>query len=281
MTENIQKFITENWAKLPTSERCPAPTGPIRLSKFYHGRANWQSKVLFLATNDGSPICLIKTTRDAAANEKLKREKEAQEKFGQANELAAPRVYFDGLVGESYFYAEEVIFGQPLSESVAFQKEKEILELARSFGAVGQISAKVLAEIFRESAPNQDAESKNLLNELVSSEAVIKTGFTHGDLTRKNIINSRGRLRLIDWERAGERPFWLLDAVHFFTTLRNIKNLSDWRQRGQAAFCQIAGVPSSEALALYCIEAILEILGKQYPEKYDLVVGRLAQLKLN
>ena len=268
----------ENWAKLKVFERCPMPTGTIRLAKFYHGRASWQGKVLFLATYNGSPICLVKTTRDANFNEKLKKEKDAQEKFGQVKNLAAPAVYFDGSINGYYFYAEEVIVGQPLGVSAAFQKEKEVMELARSFGATGQISAQALADIFQANAPAQDAPLKELISGLASSGVVLKTGFSHGDLTRKNIIESQGQLRLIDWERAGQRPFWLLDAVHFFATLRDIKDLTDWQRRGQEAFCQSAGAAPAEALALYRVEALLEIFCKQYPERYAAIIKLLAEI---
>jgi tRNA A-37 threonylcarbamoyl transferase component Bud32 len=278
MTEEIIKLIHKNWHQLPVSARQAAPSELILLTKFHHGRASIHSKVLFLATCGQELLCLIKVARDNSANEKIQREKSAQEKFTQAFGFPAPRVYFESIIEAKYVYAEEVVPGQPLSEKSARQKEADIIDAIFSLPVLGEISASSVAKILLENILPQDSEALDIIRCLNSKDVLLKKGFSHGDFTRKNIINANGCLRLIDWERAGERPFWLLDAVHFMVTLRNIKNQAEWKTQAEPFFVRQTKIEAVSATALYCVEAILEIFCKKYSEKYKEVIRRLNQL---
>ena len=279
MTEKIIQLIQENWKAFPLATQQAMPKKPILLSKFYHGRASNSSKVLFLATCGKKPLCIIKTVRDASANEKLKKEKESQEKFAESSAFFAPRVYFDGLINSWYLYAEEIILGRPLSEKTAHQKESEIISAICSLFVSKNILATSVAKIFLENIPLDDAIAVNLIRELNRQEIIFKKGFGHGDLTRKNIISSKGSLRVIDWERAGDRPFWLLDGVHFMVSLRNIKSKKEWEKEAASLFIRYTNTEAALANALYCFETVLEIFCKKYPQKYTEVINQLAQLE--
>lgn len=278
MTEKIAQLIKDKWNVFPVSKTHKMPEERILLSKFFHGKAWLGSKVLFLATCSGEPICIIKTARDVSANPKIKKEKELQEKFVGSKNLSAPRTYFDEEINGRYLYAEEVLYGKPLSESLAFKKEDELIKIIGSRGFSGGVLTSDIAKVFEDNFPFEDGEAKELIKRLVSRDFPLKKGFSHGDFTRKNIIYDGKNLRLIDWERAGERPFWLIDAVHFMVSLRNIKDIREWENQAAGAFAKSAGINADTASALYSVETLFEIFCKKYPERYLKVTERISLL---
>ncbi|MDD5032888.1 MAG: hypothetical protein PHC85_02115 [Candidatus Pacebacteria bacterium] len=278
MTEKITQLIKENWNIFPISGQCTEAKEKILLSKFYHGRAWIGGKVLFFATYDGKPICLVKTARDISAGQKIKKEKESQEKFIEAGSLSAPRVYFDGEIDGKYLYAEEILSGRPLSKNLAIKKERELVNIISSRPFSGELLTSDVAKIFEDNFLFEDAEAKELIKQLKLYDLPLKRGFSHGDFTRKNIIYDGRIFRLIDWDRAGERPFWLIDAVHFMVSLRNIKNMKEWKRQAVSSLAEYAGINEDTAVALYCVETMLEIFCKNYPERYFKIMEQLSLL---
>ena len=273
MTQKIQQLIKENWAKLPAAAGQPKPAGRLWLTKFHHGQANQQSKVLFLATYQGRPLCLVKIGRGAAADEKLRQEKVWQEKFAASAVLAAPRVYFDGEINGRYCYAEEAVLGRPLGIALARRREKEIIGIIGSFERAGEVPSAAVAGILKNYQPSGEPLLASLIEKLAASQATLSKSFSHGDLTRKNILAGAGKLILIDWDRANQRPFWLLDAAHFMVTLRNTQAYDDWAREAKPLFVGYTGVSGAMADALYFLEASLVIFCNKYPREYANIVA--------
>ena len=268
MIDKITELIKENLK----------PGGEITLSKFHHGDAKKDSKVLFLANCRSKPLCIVKIARDFLANEKLKKERSFQEKFSKVGKFLSPKIYFDGEIGGLYFYAEEVVKGVPFSQKRAHKKEKEVVKMISRFSHDGEISVKKLYKIFSQNSPKNNTEIDFLLKDLGKKEITLKKGFSHGDLTRKNIIEGKKDLYLIDWDRGNHRPLWLIDAVHFMVSLRNIKDKEKWNKKVSPVLSKYTGVGGEELDALYIVETLFEIFCKKYPDKYKAIVKEMRQL---
>jgi len=269
MTEKIKQFISRSFE---ISE------DDILLSKFHHGNDNPGSKVLFLASYCGRLLCIVKIIRDSFFNDKLKKEKEAQEKFGKAGDMSSVQVCFESYIDGRYCYAEGVAPGKPLSARSACKLEKEIIKKISAFPVTGEVSTNDLTRIFFDSVPSGDAEGASLIKQLGNKTVFLKKGFSHGDFTRKNVLEKNGSFFLIDWDRAGDRPFWMIDAIHFMSGLRNINSFEDYKRDILPLFVEYTGVDIDIAKALCCIEAIFEILCKKYPKNYQDAVKKIALL---
>lgn len=271
MTEKIVQLLLEKHRALPFGSLL-TDAAQFRITKMCQRIAGYDTKVLFFVSYMEKPICIVKTMRDASYNEKLQHEKISQEKLIQEGIDSVPRVYFDGMINGYYVYGEEVVEGKFISRRLARKKEKEIVGIIRSFPAYGDISAQEVGKIFLEYAPRGDESIAVLLEALLKSNATLKKGFTHSDFGRPNIMLSSGRIRIIDWEWAGDRPFWLIDAVYFMIKTREVKTLEEWKGKAVPAFMEYTGVDEVSALALYCVFKIFDIFHKKYPERYNAVI---------
>jgi len=274
MIEKITKLIEKNWDSLPFKYPLNNKESLI-VTKFCQRIVGQNTKVLFLVTCQEKPICIIKTIRDVRFNEKLKKEKEAQEKIKGSSVVVVPRVYFDGIMDGRYLYAEEVVLGKLISSRLAKKNEGEIVKMIQSFPVYGNISSKKLVDIFSECIPEEDSRLPVFIKYINGVDVVLKKGLTHSDFARPNIMVNFNKLYVIDWERAGERPIWLIDAVYFMVKLRGIRNIEEWNKKASPVFIRYTGVNTDTATALYCIHVVLEIFRKKYPERYNVVISRL------
>lgn len=275
MTEKIIQLLKENQEKL-TIKKPLTDTAQFGITKMCQRIVGRDTKVLFLITYRNAFVCIIKMMRDASFNEKLKQEKKSQEKLIHAGISSVPSVYFDGMIGEQYMYAEEAVIGIAISKNVARKKEEEIVDIICSFPAYGAISTTEISKVFSEYTPAEDKNIQALLRILCDKELFLKKGLTHSDLGRPNIMQSFDKLYIIDWERAGDRPFWLIDAVYFMIKTRSVKTIDEWRQKAAPVFMQYTGVDDASATALYCVFKIFDIFHKKYPEKYNAIVKQFS-----
>lgn len=265
-TERVRQFVYDNRSALPRA------AGELRVAKFCQRIAGPDTKILFLVTDEHGALCIVKTMRSSAHDEKLRREASAQRELAGAGIDSVPSVYFDGMIEGRYIYVEEAIDGMPVSRHTARAKEKEIVALVSRFPVHGSMSSPDIAAILAGYAPEQDAHFAAALERLRSRNVTLKTGLTHSDLGRVNILHGEKGLRIIDWGRANERPFYLIDAVYLLTRIRDIKNADDWQKRGAPALVVYTGIAQEAAEALYDILVATEILYKKYPQSYASVI---------
>ena len=114
MIDTLQNIVLANWHTLPPSDSLP-DRNSLLFTKFCQRIVQPHTKILFLVTYHGEPVCILKIMRSTKFNEKLKREKIAQTVAPSSHHLRAPRVFFDGYAGGFYVYAEEVAEGVPIS----------------------------------------------------------------------------------------------------------------------------------------------------------------------
>ncbi len=277
MINELRNIILNNWNTLPHVGEDVPTADQLSITKFCQRIVQPHTKVLFLVTFQNKPVCLIKIMRAVRFNKKLEREKKSQQTIKPSGIVYIPQVYFDGYSNGLYFYAEEVIQGLPISRKVALKKEKELVHFSSSFPTYGEITASNLASIISEHLPTDSNQFlKFHLEQLHESPAILKKGFTHSDFARPNLIHCSGRIYVIDWERAGDRPFWLLDAVYLMVRLRKIKDFEDWKKRAAPLLSYYTSITLESAGVLYSLLIIFEILYKKYPEHYKKLVSQFS-----
>jgi predicted Ser/Thr protein kinase len=269
MIEELKQLLHQNWISLGVKD---APQ-KIRSTKFCQRLAGADTKVLFYVTNNGKPVCILKQMRNAQFNERLKKEAEAQKKLTTKGLNFIPKIYFEGVAERKYTYAEEIIEGRTLSMRAGLKHEAHIIEMVSSFPVGGSISSSQLTGLLNKYIPKKEGNIMPLMESLQKEEVVLTTGLTHGDLGLPNIIQRHSSFYIIDWGRAGEKPFYLIDAVYLLIRLHRIRNLEDWNERGVPLFMRYTKSDFKTASALYCIHIIFEILNKKYPELYTAVTN--------
>lgn len=271
MIDALEQKIKTHWAVFRTGDG--SPVAKLCFTKFCQRIVQEHTKVLFLVTYKDKPLCVLKIMRSNSFNEKLKKEATAQKELLGEGVSTISNVLFEDNIDGRYLYAEEVVDGVPLSKKQAFKKEKEIVELIASFPSSGEITITAAAEIFEKHLPEGDERVTQLLQELQSTPVVLKTGLTHSDFGRPNILYRRGQFHIIDWERAGDRPFYLIDAVYFMIKLRRISGSDDWKKRALPIFMRYTGLDEKTANALYCIQSLFHHTYKHHPDVYQKLIA--------
>lgn len=266
MTEKILQLIEEKKDFLPTEN--PFSKDDVGITKLCQRIASDNTKVLFYVTHRQKPLCIIKIMRSAQYNENLKREGSFQEKLAGAGIDCVPKIYFEGMIDGVYVYAEQVIAGELVSKRIAKKKEEEVVRLIKSFPTYDAISSEDIADVFARHNDAEDNDISALVDLLRSKNVFLKKGLAHSDLGRPNIMHENGKIYIIDWERAGNRPLWLSDAVYFMMKLRGIRSLAEWEKKAMPMFMRYCGVDADFAKAMYCVIKLYDIYYKKYPERY-------------
>jgi hypothetical protein len=199
------------------------PSTEISIAKFYNGQAGKSSKVLFLVSRKGSPLYIIKVMRSKDFNVAL--EKESCNQTVNSNlisSIGVPKVVWTGVIDGFFVMIEQAVVGVTLSKLDSQRYVTQILDYQKKIIQGKKIL--LLDIVQRIDALSVDGDSEYsetrelLMAEIAHSpEAYLFAGKNHGDLTYRNIIiGADDNLVLIDWEYAGDRPFWGLDFVHFF-----------------------------------------------------------------
>lgn len=278
MKNQIIKFVIANKDKFPIKDTLVHEKNFL-LTKFCQRIVQRHTKVLFLITYKGEPICIIKTVRFAEYNERLKKEKTAQEYINQHVKVATP-IYAEGMFGARYFYAEEISLGNIISVRDALDLERKIVEKICLFPSSGSISTHSIAKALQEHAPEIDDELQSIIKHLKKSkEVLLKKGFSHGDLARVNIMTRGDIIHFIDWERAEMNSFWLIDAIYFMMKLRRISNFEEWRERGIADFITYTRVSDDVAESLFFVSVVFQRLQKEYPKQLAYIAQQISHNK--
>lgn len=271
MIEDIQRFVVAQAEKfgLPSS----ITEKDVQVMKFSQRVAKFNTKMLFLVSVFGEPVCVVKAMRDPAYDAQLKHEADAQAAMVLSGVHTVPRVLYEGEVQRHYVYAESFIDGHTISPKEAIRHLPEIIALVASFPKGEAFDGERLLELYQKYAPAHDAQYAAHVAQLMRTKVPIHRGATHSDLGRVNIMKSSGGLRIIDWERANQRPIWLIDAAYFIVRTLRVRNEHTWLQAGVPLLVRYAGCTEVYAQALYHHLRILDILRYQHPIRYKKVVS--------
>lgn len=259
MINLLKENLIQSWPQ-------PLREEALRFTKFCQRVTRPDSKVLFLVTHQKQPLCIIKTMRSKEKNSLLKSEAKAQKTINTHLPNTAPKVFFEGELSNGlYVYAEEVIKSIPVSRREALLSFKELARVISKFPTYGEVSVGEVVRVIEDFCPQYDTKCATLLA-LLDKSATLKTGFSHSDLGRVNILGKDGAPCIIDWERAGETPFWLIDAVYLFKKLHRITTIEKWRAKSIVFPTEFADEKTLESL--FILAELFETLRLRYPGKY-------------
>ncbi len=205
------------------NDQLQVPSAEISVAKFYNGQASRNSKVLFLVSRKRLPLYVIKVMRLKEFNVAL--EKESYNQVAGDNLISSvrvPKVAWTGMIDGFFVVIEEAVEGITLGK---LDSQRYLVHISDYQKKVAQGKKVLLRDIMQtidalsiQSDSEYDETHDLLMAEIAHNpEAYLFVGKNHGDLTYRNvIIDASGNLVLIDWEYAGDRPFWGLDFVHFF-----------------------------------------------------------------
>ena len=273
---SIVDFVREQWSVLPYAQEA-FEQSDVRMTKFCQHIGGPDTKVLLFITYKNRPLCVAKVMRDVRFDEKLRREKNAQEEAYGADVRAGARVYGAGTILGRDAYLEEIVEGVPMSRHEAEVHEEEIVRAVATFPVQGQVSSRALAEAITSFVPTESPHLVPLL-QFLKHDTPLRTGLAHGDMGRPNILSTKNSFRIIDWERAGERPFHLIDAVYFMMRLRKITSVSEWQERAAKDFERYTGAVTGESTALYALLMCYQTFKRKYPDRYEAVVSAIQKL---
>jgi predicted Ser/Thr protein kinase len=274
MITQYTQALQNNWRKIPFFDFLPNAEDFL-YTKFSQPLVWADRKVLFLVTYKQHPLCIIKTVRDAVYNRKLQHEKNIQETLTTVLDGVIAKVYFDVHIDGRYTYFEEFLNGVVLSKIESRKRESEIVSLIATFPTSGSLSVECVIAIFSKYITEKKSQSIELFDILGKSTEPFVKGYTNSDLGRTNILAISNSLYIIDWERANERPVWLIDAVYFMTRTRGIQTLDEWQKRAQKDFSKYTGVSLERANALYALLALFETVYRESPKKYSQLISEL------
>lgn len=244
------------------------------VTKFCQRIASFHTKVLFLIQYNGLPICIAKTVRDARFNNKLKSEKENQSKATKTGIFKVPAVYFESEIKGRYIYFEEVVIGDMISSQSMLDNERDIVLSIANFRVYGEVDVQEVYNRLKDYI-TKDHILFHLLKLVSEYKGNLKVGITHNDFARQNIIQSKNGIYLIDWERSGECPLWLIDAVSFIVKVKKIKGLEDWVNRGVPILGRYVSVDGKYVTIVYCIMCMMDNLRKNNIDNYNELVSSM------
>lgn len=246
----------------------------LSFTKFCQRIVEEHTKVLFLVTYKGKELCIVKTVRDSSYNERLQNEADTQRELSTQGIQHVPSVLIEGKIKEVYFYAEPVASGVTPSRGRAKKLEKEILEFVASLPTAGTCSSSTVHKAL-EALTVEDEVLKHLIEMFGTYDVSLKRGVTHSDLGRPNILIDKNSFVVIDWERASDLPFWMIDGVYFIMKVHNIHSRAVWRSKGFSILQNYVSIDQTEAEALYILAAIAQRLKKKYANDYRTFVSNL------
>lgn len=271
MTEEIIKQVIANSGRFPTLPQ-NLDESDFHATKFCQRIVSLHTKVLFLIQYLGQPICLAKTVRDVKYNNKLRFEKENQSNARQTGILKVPEVFFESEIQGRYIYFEEVVLGDMISSRSILKNERDIIKSIAEFPIKKEIDSRNLYNRLNGYLPPHHP-LYSLMSPISKYNGTIKIGITHNDFARQNLVQSKGGIYLIDWERSGECPLWLVDAVSFVVKIKKIKNLEDWMSRGAPLLVSYAQVGLEYVTVIYCIMSIMNYERNKNTTRYDDLVN--------
>ncbi len=251
----------------------------VFFSKFYHGEERESQKILFLVTDGSTPLAVLKIVRTHAFSESLKKESLSQRRYVPDFFVESAPVLYEGEYNGIYFYIEKYIQGTFFDKSNASGVIDKIILIQEKFKKEKSIDSKKVYEIlsrFQKIDPVYE-----VLFESVSTQKwpALFIGDSHGDLTYKNIIQSKdSKITLIDFERSGERVLWGLDFCHYVIRCLSIQDYAHFISLLDTLHIENSTYTKEEWKILGAIESMLDLLQKKYKREYQEVLLALKNL---
>lgn len=236
MIDHLEKLILENW------ENWDSGVKPERLDflKTHAGQATRNKKVGFFVFANKEPIIFVKTVRESRYNkiieggfEKLKNI------YKNLSDGSVPKPIYLGNHQGTVFSLETVIIGKQFHSCKKQKDLKKFLSWLFNFQKLmredkeiilGSYLDNLLARFFELYKTEQALEDliKELTLEIKKEIAGLKvfSVHQHGDLTPDNVLNDRGKIKVIDWDNFEKIDLPLFDLLVFLQRWSGIRDVS-------------------------------------------------------
>lgn len=248
----------------------------LTATKLHHGEGRPDSKVLFLVSASGqSPLCLVKIVRNPEFNRFLEEEISAQSR-ADTRVFKTARVLFSGMLGRFFYFAEEIVNGEPVGRKDAKNCLSDVLGWQNSVRRTSSVETVKIFEILR----NLGVEIEKKIYEDYTGQKLDLAEYIHGDLTFMNLLkNEKGNYYLIDWEDSARGGIWGTDLVHYIKRTFNtasetdlVKTLENYEEHiGKDKM--LTGYISR----LYKLEETLDVLRKKNKALYKKALDNFSQ----
>jgi hypothetical protein len=259
----------------------------VAVSKFSNGLARPDRKVLFLATHRGRLLGVVKMMREARFDDRLREECASQAAAPDCRPFLVPRVLWQDDWCGHFVYCEEAIRGHLLRrrDTETFFPQVYAFQLGCERGPT--ISVAEVCAILQEGAFDLAPDLVDVRAALLErADSTLTLGFSHGDLTPRNILQTRdGSLYLIDWDRAGRKPVWGVDLARLIALRYDLLSGEHPVAEAAATFRhRLASLADAYGLRVdteyftlaYLMERVFDALRRE-PARLDAVADRIRQ----
>ncbi|MCL9972282.1 MAG: hypothetical protein NBV63_02650 [Candidatus Pacebacteria bacterium] len=210
MIDELSTLIEEQWVTYRRTDSYDQ--GALAFTKFCQRAVQPHTKVLYFVSYKRAPLCILKTVRAPEYNEHLKREATHQARAPKTNVLSAPTVFWVGEVRGRVVYAEEYIDALPVTVDDYRALMPEIAVFSNALPQYGTMQSDEYADRIAPYLPKDPVLERHLTT-LRERKASLTLGLTHGDMGRQNILGTRQRAWVVDWERSGDVPVHGFDGM--------------------------------------------------------------------
>jgi predicted Ser/Thr protein kinase len=216
MIDELTTLIEKHWTTYGRTDACERDA--LSFTKFCQRVVQPHTKVLYLVSYKRRPLCILKTVRAPEYSKNLLREATHQALAPKTNVLSAPIVFWTDEVNRRAVYAEEYIDALPVTLSEYRALLPEITTFAHALPHSGSVRSDEFAERIAPYLPPDPVLQRHLVT-LRELKAPLALGLTHGDMGRQNVLGTRQRAWIVDWERSGDVPVHAFDSVDVFLKL--------------------------------------------------------------
>jgi len=210
MKDALVICIQKHWSSYGRSDACDV--AQLSFTKFCQRIVQPHTKVLYYVTYAGVPLCIIKIIRSPQYSTTLSRECVYQKQAPIVGVLSVPRVFWSDVIEGRFVYAEEVIDAMQISRDDFRALATDVVIFSKALPHEGQFYSHEFARMLRAHVPADPAIERHIAT-LERLRIPLELGLTHGDMGRPNILGTRERAWVIDWERAGDIPFRYFDSA--------------------------------------------------------------------
>lgn len=239
MTQYLEKLILDNWNSWVGDAK------PRRLDflKTHAGQAIRNKKVGFFVFNKNKPVIFVKTVRKASYNKIIEDSfKKLKNIYKYLSNGSVPKPIYLGNHQGIVFSLEDAILGKQFHNCKKQKDLEKFLEwffkFQRSMVQKEKINSNRLKDYINKlvnkflSLYKLERDLKELIKYLAGELKKDIDGLSlplisqHGDLTPDNVLNDKGKIKIIDWDNFGKIELPLFDLLVFLQRQRGARDVN-------------------------------------------------------
>ncbi len=239
MIQHLEKLILDNWENWIGGIK---PKG-LDFLKIHAGQAIRNKKVGFFAFYNDKPVIFAKTVRESKYNKIIEDNFEKLENiYKYLDNGSVPRPIYLGNYHGIVLSLETVILGKQFHSCKKQKDLKKFLKWFFKFQRLMMQKEKINSNQLKDYVDELVSKFLNLyklerdLKELIKKISqnlkndigglVLPLIAQHGDLTPDNVLNDKGKIKVIDWDNFGKIELPLFDLLVFLQRWNDIRDVS-------------------------------------------------------